>query len=204
MNYKCHEGLLALISTIEQTSKKPGFSGLALAGGKSPIFFYKNLFKADINWSKISITVTDERVYNDNKYFSNESTIKDCMKDTKVSSKNLIPLEAWPPFVSPTVATLGFGTDGHIASIFPNMLLGSQFSDLVGTPKLIKTEPIGSPHAPRISMNMSMLLSIQNVFLIYKKAEKDATFHSALVGNETPLSYFLANYRHSLQTIYLL
>jgi len=150
---------------------------LILAGGKSPLNYYKFLSKININWKNINFFLLDERLVSVRSKFSNYKNIKDCFKKNKIASKKIHPLNKnflhknkIKEHVSvlkkfKTISIVGMGLDGHFASIFFQSPSFKNDIDKKERPSYIKTKKIGSPNVERISMNLSMLLLSNKIIL---------------------------------------
>ncbi|MBU0458578.1 6-phosphogluconolactonase [Patescibacteria group bacterium] len=133
------QGVQSLKESITHAFEKHGSCCLGLSGGSTPRPIYEELGKEDIDWSKVTVFLTDERyvlpddedsnqkmvtdtllkhasVPHSNLIFPDTSLpIDDCIGDYSEQLKKMIDDSEWLP----DVITLGLGTDGHIASLFP-------------------------------------------------------------------------------------
>ena len=95
--------------------------------GNSPLPLYDNLSKKDLDWSKVSIFLGDDRVVPSNHSDSNNHLIHLHLLKNNASSASFYPLndskiaieDIRRPF---DVVLLGLGNDGHFASLFPDQL----------------------------------------------------------------------------------
>ena len=68
---------------------------------------------------------------------------------------------------------LGMGEDGHFASLFPSLIkTNPNYFDLSSIPEIIYTEALGSPCHKRVSMNLSMILQSNKIFLLVPTKKK--------------------------------
>ena len=72
------------------------------------------------------------------------------------------------------VVLLGMGPDGHIASLFPNMLDNADAFSLRAPPQILYTDAKGNPLVQRISMNLAMLTNCHALLLLIKGEQKKA------------------------------
>jgi len=133
------ESVRVLTEAIKRAFEKHDSCMLGLSGGSTPRPIYEALGKEDLDWSKISIFLVDERyvlpdhkdsnqkmvsetllkdadIPESNIYFPDTTLpIEECMEDYSSKIKGMIDAHGWLP----DVFALGMGPDGHIASIFP-------------------------------------------------------------------------------------
>ena len=173
-----------------------------LSGGKSVKEPYKLLSNMVINWKNSEAVLVDERISQKkkflnesmlNKFFFNKKAknVKFFRFEPKEKVNNEILNQLKKKIVSSfSIAIIGFGNDGHIASIFEKMDNFSKIADLKKTPKLIITEKIGKPHLKRISFNLSMILLSNMIYLV--------------IGNKKKLNYLKNINRNKLSPLYRL
>ena len=130
---------------IESAIDARGSAVIALAGGKTPFPAYAKLAKAKIDWKKVTIVPTDERIV----------PLGDPLSNVTALGKIFLPLGARVmPIVSQKTADykaagrsadalcqdlhwpldlclLGVGADGHTASIFP----GPDYDEALAGPR---------------------------------------------------------------------
>lgn len=202
--------LLALKRDIEQNNR----ATLVLSGGSTPIPLYQALSKStDLDWSKVTITLTDERWVKPTDEASNQKMIQRQLLQNAASAAHFIPLtpDALPNGELPAIETaleqlsqsieslphpysftlLGMGNDGHTASLFP---CSPQLSHGLETnAALLHTTPHHAPHE-RISMSRHELLHSKQVGLLIQGEEKWNTFEKAMAAEdsyEMPIRAFL-------------
>lgn len=118
-NYQSTENLAqALASNIA----KSNFQSLVLPGGSSPKLLIGALAQQKIDWDGVTLTTTDERVVPLEDPASNAGQVIEIFRENGVQKNPLWLLEHGIEDKIPVVAdvtVIGFGLDGHFASLFP-------------------------------------------------------------------------------------
>ena len=184
---------------------------VALPGGKSPIPIFERLATAAIDWDRVTIIPTDERLVPVTDPWSNVAMIArhflpsgahvlpiavegttDYHTAGEVADARLADLE-WPP----DLVWLGVGADGHTASIFP----GPDLEEALDGPKTRRAVglmpdplPAEAPVA-RVTLSRSAILSTRALMLAFSGGEKRAVVERALRADSlarTPIGRVLA------------
>ena len=203
-----------LEETLGQAVIAKGRAVFAGPGGSTPSPVYARLAQADIGWSKIAVTLVDERYVPETSPESNARLIRDVLLQGPAAAARFVPL--YHPAVTVDRAAamaahaldeaggrfdavlLGMGEDGHICSMFP----ASPTLKTLLSPTL-KPTVLGVPHgrdgaAPsleRLSINLPYLMSAGRVILGLKGAEKRAVFEREAAGDPAiqPIAALIAN-----------
>ena len=182
-----------LLDAIAQAISEKGSACLVLSGGSSPVPVFAALAQTDFAWDKVTMTLVDERNVPPTHSDSNHALIRDNLLQGAASQARFIPLydndEAFAQIGVGDVALLGMGTDGHFASLFPDMIGDETAFSLGAKPAIIKTGPQGSPVHPRISMNLSLIAQIPHCCLLLPNTEKSALFERAKTDDSLPVHY---------------
>ena len=130
---------------IESAIEARGAAVIALPGGKTPVPIYAKLSAAKLDWKRVTIIPTDERVVPLGDPLSNVTMIAkaflpkgarvmpvvpEATKDYKAAGRSADALMQdlhWPL----DLCLLGVGGDGHTASIFP----GTDYDEALNGPK---------------------------------------------------------------------
>lgn len=186
---------------IESALDARGQCLLALPGGKTPVPIYEKLAKAKIDWKKVTIIPTDDRLVAMTDPLSNAAMIAkiflpkgarvlpittDKAADHKMAGKaadaRLQELH-WPP----DLVWLGVGADGHTASIFngPDLdeaLNGPKARRAVGV--LPDPMPAEGPVA-RVTLTKAAILSARTLMLVLTGKDKKDLLERAIKDGAT-------------------
>ena len=191
--------IVKLISNrLNSSIENEGSASLVLSGGSSPIHIYEELSNVDILWSRVFLTLVDDRFVNPDHKDSNQKLlynhfIKNKAKDIKFFplTKNFLKKTNFKkPF---DITLLGMGEDGHFASLFPDMINDNDAFDLNESPKILITPPQGKPYLPRITMNLSLIMESINIILLIKGKAKHNIFNKAQKDEDLPIHYLIKN-----------
>lgn len=149
-----------------------GKATIAVSGGSTPKAFFKALSARDIDWSKVTVTLVDERFVPADNPRSNHLLVSENLLQDKAKAANFLPLyrdagsaEEAAKLVSENagalghpfdVAVLGMGTDGHTASFFPG---GSKLAEAISaqTPRGVITMEAEGAGEPRLTFTFASL-----------------------------------------------
>ena len=163
---------------------------LVATGGTTPGPTYDRLAKADLDWGRLTVTLTDERFVDPSSPDSNERLIRQHLlvgpaaaarflplkngraspaEDAEVADKALRVLEFFDAVL------LGMGKDGHVASLFPGAAGLAEALDPRGAAFCIGVDMAGEePRVPRISLTLRALLDCGLIVLLTTGEEKRA------------------------------
>ena len=191
--------IVKLISDrLNSSIENEGSASLVVSGGSSPIRIYEELSNIDISWSRVFLTLVDDRFVDPDHKDSNQKLlynhfIKNKAKDIKFFplTKNFLKKTNFKkPF---DITLLGMGEDGHFASLFPDMINDNDAFDLNESPKILITLPQGNPYLPRITMNLSLIMKSINIVLLIKGKSKQDIFNKAKKDEDLPIHYLIKN-----------
>ena len=187
-----------IFDILKLTIKEKGTASFVVSGGSSPIKIFNELSFMDLDWTKVNITLVDDRFVDKSHDDSNEKLVIENLMINKAANINFISLCNSPekvlninrPF---DIMLLGMGEDGHFASLFPSLIkTNPDYFDVSSLPEIIYTEALGSPCHKRVSMNLSMILQSNKIFLLIPNKNKLDVYKEAKYNKKIPL-YFLLN-----------
>ena len=173
-----------------------GAASLIVSGGSSPLAIFKALTAMKIDWAKVTISLVDDRDVPADHTDSNELLLQTHLLKGEIASANFISLARDPDKVAMIarpfdVMLLGMGTDGHFASLFPDMISDEAAFGPGAAPTILRTGIKGSPAHPRVTMNLAMILQSSHIYLLVNGAAKTAVFADAQHNHNLPIAALL-------------
>ncbi|WP_018981904.1 6-phosphogluconolactonase [Salinimonas chungwhensis] len=188
----------SLVEILQEGITTRGRASLVVSGGRTPVGLFKTLSEADIDWSRVDITLADERWVDETDDASNTKLVREHLLQNKASQAHFISpitkdedansaiaevesrLSSMPqPF---DALILGMGEDGHTASLFP---CSDQIEDGLNMSSgkiCIAVQPTTAPHQ-RISLTLPALLHSRNIFIHLTGDKKKSVLLDALENN---------------------
>lgn len=182
---------------IARAIEQNGKAELAIPGGKTPVAVLKSLAKdKNIEWSKIKVTLTDDRIVADGDPLSNYAMIAGVLEPLGATIEPLIEggadwdtIEAgrsadarlaglsWPL----DMIWLGMGTDGHTASIFPNVMDQAMNAPRGRRAIGVTPDPL-PPEAPvaRVTMTKGALTDAHTLIIVITGEDKKRLLERAI------------------------
>lgn len=159
-------------------------ASFAAAGGRTPADVYDRLSQAPVDWSRVDITLTDERRVPRDHPDSNAGLLdRRLFKGGGAAAAFIAPddtaaLERLRPL---DVVLLGMGEDGHFASLFPGSPALQRGLALSGEESCIDIPAAtdGAPTQPRVSLTLPMLTSARHLLLAITGHAKRAVLQRA-------------------------
>ncbi|MBW6523787.1 6-phosphogluconolactonase [Sphingomonas sp. RHCKR47] len=197
---------------IESAIDARGSAVIALAGGKTPLPAYEKLAKAKLDWKRVTIIPSDERIVPLGDPLSNVTALgktfipkgarvipvvpkaTDDYKAAGRSADALMQDLHWPL----DLCVLGVGGDGHTASIFP----GPDFDEALNGPRErralgVMPDPL-PPEAPvaRVTLSRAGIITARALLIAVTGDAKRKVIEDAIsegAGSPYPIGRVLAD-----------
>lgn len=177
-----------------------GSATLAVSGGATPKQFFGVLSQMDLDWSKVTIILVDERIAAPDSERANAKMVREYLLQNRAAAANFIPYDvdqATPEECAAAsdqkfgaiadqidAAILGMGTDGHTASFFPGGDYLFSALDLSDDRNVISMKAAGAGE-PRLTLTLPCLLDAGFVALHIEGAQKKQVFDVAMEDRDT-------------------
>lgn len=170
-----------------------GSVAIALPGGSTPFPILSELTHHDLDWQRINAFPTDDRLVPEDHSASNTGKLRALLEPIGVGVFSLTHV-ARPDGMADVplfaLVWLGMGTDGHIASLFPNT---DPRADDTHWIRRLTPDPL-PPEAPfdRITLTIPALLSSQELLFVARGADKRAVLDGTFAGaHDLPIARLL-------------
>ena len=170
-----------------------GTASLVATGGRSPGPVYDRLSLADLDWSRVTVTLSDDRCVGEEHPDSNARLVRTRLLQGCAAAARFLPL--WPapeaaalqPLLPFDVVMLGMGEDGHIASLIPG---DPDLEDGLSTNERLRHVPagLGNPPLARITLTLTAILNSRAIFLLIAGEPKREVISRAMAGEDLPVS----------------
>ncbi|MDH4986083.1 6-phosphogluconolactonase [Aminobacter anthyllidis] len=188
----------AVADALRAAISRRGEAFLAVSGGSTPGRFFAALSRAELDWSKVTVTLVDERFVPEISPRSNASLAKANLLQNNAAAARFAPLfhEAatvekgadladaetralpWPL----DAAILGMGGDGHTASFFPDAQDLDALLDLTST-RIVMPVHAETAGEPRLTLTLPALVSAGLLVVHIEGAEKRNVIEAALASD---------------------
>ncbi len=183
-----------LAARLREGIAERGRALLAVSGGSTPRHLFERLSREALDWSKVQVTLVDERWVPESNERSNAGMLKATLLQHAASAAQFVPLYADAPTPEAGLATvrarmaslalpfdavvLGMGNDGHTASFFPG---GDRLPEALDPNNPVHVLPMRAAGAgePRITFTLSALLDTRALYLhIEGEAKRELLAHA--------------------------
>lgn len=174
-------------------------ASLAVSGGRTPASFFEALSRCELPWSRVDVTLVDERWVAPGHADSNERMVREhllqgpaaqaCFVGMKTAAATAVAGQAecesrlatihWPL----DVVILGMGNDGHTASLFPEAETLAQAMDLENMSYCVAVQPPAAPHE-RMTLTRARLTQARHVVIYAVGEDKAETLEKVLAAPE--------------------
>ncbi|MBN9311070.1 6-phosphogluconolactonase, partial [Devosia sp.] len=209
----------AIVGHLNDGIEARGQAVLAVSGGSTPARFFQVLGRSrQLDWSRVTVTLVDERWVPETSSRSNAGLVNEKLLQGPAATAHFVPL--WSGGDEPTEAAiartnmainalptpfdaviLGMGNDGHTASFFPG---GDNLAEaLEGNGPVVAMHAPGAGE-PRVTLSRKRLLETRSLYLhiegegkveVLEKAlgdgpVEDMPIRAVLRQTQTPLNIF--------------
>jgi 6-phosphogluconolactonase len=196
----------AVAANLEDGLRRHGRASLIVPGGRTPIPFLDELAAQELDWSEVSVSLSDDRQVPVDHADSNEGLVRRHLIRRAAASARFTPLvnpalapEAQLAIAESALATmprpfdavvLGMGDDGHTASLFP----GAPGIDWALDARRPEQAALVTPASyRRISLTVRALLDARAVMILIQGEGKRSAIERAAQSDPAhhPIAAFL-------------
>jgi len=205
---------LHLAQRLTEDIARYGDASLAVSGGRTPSGMFAHLSRCDLDWSRVWLTLVDERCVPVDSPDSNERLLHENLLQSRAAHARFISMASAnrdgvavlnsqiasmpKPF---SAVVLGMGNDGHTASWFPGATNLAALLDPDNPAQVMETEPPTAPHR-RMTLTLAAVLQSREIIVhitgpekkavIEQAADRDSPVAAVLAQRETPASIWWA------------
>lgn len=174
-----------------------GRAVLAVSGGSTPKKLFEHLSREKLDWSRVHVTLVDERWVPDTDERSNARLVKSLLLQHAAAGAPFVPLYTGDASPEAGLATasariealslpfdavvLGMGDDGHTASFFPGGDHLAEALDLHGHARVLPMHAADAGE-PRITLTLPTLLQTRALYLLVTGEKKRDLLADARLG----------------------
>ncbi|WAT04162.1 6-phosphogluconolactonase [Rouxiella badensis] len=176
-----------------------GQATLIVSGAERRSNFSGSCLARRLDWSRVTITLADERWVTNDNGSSNEKMVRNSLLQGEVAKATFIALKngagtaaegestaesALAALQLPAdITLLGMGDDGHIASLFPGSVNLARALDLKTTRRCVAITPLTAP-LERMTLTLPVLLNSRRIYLLLAGESKREVYERAEKGTD--------------------
>ena len=168
-----------VVDLLSMAIEQHGSASLVVSGGRTPKGFFHLLSQEFLDWSKVTVTLADERWVDADHKDSNEKLVQENLLINEACIARFVPLknsatsaQAGETSIDQdlsaigrfTLVILGMGDDGHTASLFPGSEALNIGLDMESGRQCLAVQPLDAPHE-RMSMTLPRLLDSEQIIV---------------------------------------
>jgi len=207
-----------IVAQLNKDIQQFGKAVMAVSGGSTPKALFEELSNTDLDWSKVVVTLIDERWVDNAHADSNEKLTRENLLKNKAAAATFLALKTddataiegmatLEPILNEviseniSVSILGMGGDSHTASFFPGAETLQKAIDLDNVAACQSVTPLTAPHE-RMTLTRTRILKSHFLAVHITGDDKLAVFENAKKStdfNETPISSILSQTQKDVQ-----
>jgi len=182
-----------------------GGAVLAVSGGSTPGKFFEALSKQQLDWTKVVVTLVDERFVPPSSERSNERLVRERLLRDEARLARFVGLYSDAATVEDAarqvdagvalfgtafdVVILGMGPDGHTASFFPDAPNLDELTDATQTSRVMSVHA-SSGGEPRLTLTLPLIANARFLALHIEGQAKKTVLDTALADqtNRLPIA----------------
>lgn len=202
-------------SALAEAIEVRGVASLVVSGGSTPGPMFKALSRHEIDWSRVSVTLADERAVPADHEVSNERLVREFLLQGRAAAAHFVALHE-PEFATGSsagtdargaavarvesrlaqlahpfdVLLLGMGDDGHTASLFPDAPELEAAMAMDSRHSVLLINPPSQP-LPRITLTRPTLLDARRVWLHITGEPKRVLYERVMKDGALPIARVL-------------
>ena len=204
-------------SVLAAAIERRGKALLAVSGGTTPALFFRKLSDADVDWSRVTVTLVDERFVPEDSPRSNARLARENLLQGKAKAARFAGLFCEGMDIEAAAAeaddvlrnlglpidavVLGMGGDGHTASFFPD---ADELAALLSSANERFVAPVHAVSAgePRLTLTMPAIISAPFVALHIEGEAKRQVLASVLRGKDLPVHAVFEHARRPVEVFW--
>ena len=187
-----------VVDLLSMAIEQHGSASLVVSGGRTPKGFFHLLSQEFLDWSKVTVTLADERWVDADHKDSNEKLVQENLLINEAYVARYVALknsatsaQAGETSIDQdlsaigrfTLVILGMGDDGHTASLFPGSEALNIGLDMESGRQCLAVQPLDAPHE-RMSMTLPRLLDSEQIIVHISGENKGKVLAMADAGDD--------------------